>query len=104
MDNSQEKKYKVKWNTEINESEGSDNSLRLLKISEVTKILGISKRTVYNYVKEGKLPCVKLSNRALRFRETDLMRLISERTITYEPSEKTDLIAKRVLEKILKRG
>lgn len=104
MDNSQEKKYKVKWNIKRNESDGVENSLRLLKISEVSKILGISKRTVYNYVKEGKLPCVKLSNRALRFRETDLMKLISEKTITYEPSEKTDLIAKSVLEKILKRG
>ncbi|MGB9892741.1 helix-turn-helix transcriptional regulator [Thermodesulfovibrio yellowstonii] len=104
MDNSQERKYKIKWNIKRNESEGAENSLRLLKISEVSKILGISKRTVYNYVKEGKLPCVKLSNRTLRFRETDLMKLISEKTITYEPSEKTDLIAKRVLEKILKRG
>lgn len=104
MGKAQEKKNKVIWNTRRNESVGSENSLRLLKISEVSKILGVSKRTVYNYVKEGKLPCVKLSNRALRFRETDLMNLISERTITYEPSEKTDLIAKKVLEKILKRG
>lgn len=104
MGKAQEKKNKVIWNTRRNESVGSENSLRLLKISEVSKILGVSKRTVYNYVKEGKIPCVKLSNRALRFRETDLMNLISERTITYKPSEKTDLIVKRVLEKILKRG
>lgn len=104
MDNSQDKKHKVKRYGETNESEVAYHGQRLLKISDVSKILGISRRTVYNYVKEGKLPCVKLSNRALRFKETDLMKLISLRTITYEPSEKTDLIAKNVIEKILKRG
>lgn len=81
-----------------------DESLRLLTIEDVSKILCISKRTVYNYIKEGKLPFIKLSNRALRFKESDLIKLISERTVRYEPNKKTDLIAEKVLEKIRKRG
>lgn len=77
---------------------------RLLTIREVCGILKVSKKTLYRYLKEGKLPCIKLSNRALRFKETDIMRIISENTILYEPDERVEMIAKKVIEKILCRG
>ncbi|MCS7135306.1 MAG: helix-turn-helix domain-containing protein [Candidatus Aenigmarchaeota archaeon] len=77
---------------------------RLLSIKEACEILRLSKRTLYSYIKSGKLPCVRLSSKAIRLRETDIMELISERTIIYEPTEKTEAIAKKVLEKILSKG
>ncbi|MCX7794864.1 MAG: helix-turn-helix domain-containing protein, partial [Thermodesulfovibrionales bacterium] len=78
--------------------------VRLLNTREACNILKISKRTLYKYIKTGKLPCVRLSSKAIRIRETDIMELISERTIIYEPTERTEAVAKKVLEKILSRG
>lgn len=78
--------------------------MNLLTIDEVAGLLKVSRRTIYTYIKMGKLSCVKLSNRTLRIKETDVMRLIAENTVIYEPNERTDAIAKKVLEKILKRG
>lgn len=78
--------------------------IELLTINEASKLLKVSRRTLYNYIKSGKLPCIKLSNRALRFKETDIMRIISENTILYEPDERVEMIAKKVIEKILCRG
>lgn len=78
--------------------------MQLLTIEEVCNLLKVSRRTVYNYIKSGKLPCVKLSKNTLRFREFDIEKLISDRTICYEPNEKTEMIAKKILDKILDRG
>lgn len=78
--------------------------MELLTIKEAVSILKVSKRTLYNWIKAGKLPYIKLSNRTLRFKETDIMRLIVENTIVYEPNEQTETIAKKVVEKILSRG
>lgn len=78
--------------------------MNLLTVDEACKILKICRKTLYNYMKRGKIPVVKLSNRAIRIRETDIMSLISEKTIIYEPTEKAEAVAKKVLEKILNRG
>lgn len=78
--------------------------MNLLTIGEACKILKVSRKTLYNYMRRGKIPVVKLSNRAVRIRETDIMSLISEKTIIYEPTERVEAVAKKVLEKILNRG
>ncbi|MEN2985989.1 MAG: helix-turn-helix domain-containing protein [Thermodesulfovibrionaceae bacterium] len=78
--------------------------MNLLTVAEASKILKLSKRTLYNYIKTGKLPCVKLSNKVIRLKETDIMRLISEKTITYEPIERTEAVAKKFLKKFSLRG
>ena len=49
---------------------------RLLKVMEVAAILGITKGTCYHFASEGRLPCVRLSARCLRFRESDIQRYI----------------------------
>lgn len=78
--------------------------MSLLTLAEASKLLKVSKRTLYNYIKTGKIPCVRLSSKAIRLREADIMRLISERTIMYEPTKRTEAVAKKVLEKILSKG
>ncbi|WP_297212704.1 MULTISPECIES: helix-turn-helix transcriptional regulator [Thermodesulfovibrio] len=77
---------------------------RLLTIREACSLLKVSQKTLYRYLKDGKLPFVKLSNRAVRIKEVDIMNLITENTIIYEPTERTEEVAKKVLEKILSRG
>jgi excisionase family DNA binding protein len=50
---------------------------RLLKVEEVAAILGLkNKGTVYHMVSEGRLPCVRLSARCLRFQESAIERYI----------------------------
>jgi excisionase family DNA binding protein len=50
---------------------------RLLSVPEVAALLGVSRAQVYRYVEAG-LPCVRLSNRVLRFRPSDLERWVDE--------------------------
>lgn len=78
--------------------------MQLLTVDEACRMLKISRKTLYNDMKRGKFSVVKLSNRAIRIRETDIMSLIAERTICYEPTEKTEKVAQKILEKILNRG
>lgn len=44
---------------------------------DVMKILGISKRTLYRYVREGILPCYKPTGGRLFFKRSDVENLIS---------------------------
>lgn len=78
--------------------------MQLLTVDEACRMLKVSRKTLYNYIKRSKIPVVKLSNRAIRIRETDIMSLITERTICYEPTEKAEKVAQKILEKILNRG
>lgn len=78
--------------------------MQLLTIDEACRLLKISRKTLYNWMKRGKIPIVKLSNRAIRVKETDIMSLITERTIIYEPTEKVEKVAQEILEKIFKKG
>lgn len=78
--------------------------MNLLTIDEACRLLKISRKTLYNWMKRGKIPIVKLSNRAIRVKETDILSLITERTIIYEPTEKAEKVAQEILEKIFKKG
>jgi excisionase family DNA binding protein len=52
----------------------------LLTPREVAAMLGISKVTLYRYVKAGKIPAVRLSSHSFRFRPEDIDALIAEVT------------------------
>jgi excisionase family DNA binding protein len=51
---------------------------RLLTVAEAASLLGVKRSTLYQWAREGRLPSVKLLGRALRFRESDLQRLINK--------------------------
>jgi excisionase family DNA binding protein len=53
---------------------------RLLSVPEVATLLGVSRAQVYRYVGAG-MPCVRLSNRVLRFRTSDLEHWVDEQLI-----------------------
>jgi excisionase family DNA binding protein len=50
----------------------------LMTTSEVSYLLNVSDRTVENMRRRGQLPAVKLSNRCLRFRRDDVMKLLGD--------------------------
>jgi excisionase family DNA binding protein len=58
---------------------------KLFTISEVAKRLGISRRTVYRYIKKGKLKATKISQtplyQVLRISEKDLNQFLKEHKI-----------------------
>jgi len=56
---------------------GFDETLRLLKASDVAQILNVSKTFVYKLIRKGELPSVKMLG-ARRVRLIDLERYISE--------------------------
>jgi len=60
--NSREKNYMEK--TAIN---GNLNTRGLLTISQVSEKLQLKKQTIYALIWKGKIPCVKLSRRCVRF-------------------------------------
>ena len=66
--------------------QGADTSdmHRLLSVPEVAALLGVSRAQIYRYVAAG-LPCVRLSDRVLRFRASDLERWVDEQLI--EPND-----------------
>ncbi len=81
----------------------------LLTINEVSKILKVSRRTINHWVKQGRLPHVRLSNRILRFKASEIMNLISmamsiETKIKENPKveKKVENLANEIIEKIFK--
>ncbi|MGB9716421.1 MAG: helix-turn-helix transcriptional regulator [Thermodesulfovibrionales bacterium] len=53
---------------------------RLFNIEELSKILGITKATIYSWTSKNKIPYIKLSKRLLKFRESDILKWIAERS------------------------
>ncbi len=52
---------------------------KLLRVSQVAEMLGISKSTVWLYAREGKLPpATKLSPRVSIWKQSDVMALIEK--------------------------
>jgi excisionase family DNA binding protein len=45
---------------------------RLLDVDEVAEFLGLAVGTICHLVSQRRLPCVRLSARCLRFRQSDL--------------------------------
>jgi excisionase family DNA binding protein len=51
---------------------------RLLTVPELAERLSISSGTVYHWLSQGRLPCVRFSSRCVRFRESDVERLLEQ--------------------------
>ncbi len=56
---------------------------RLLTVDEVAELLRLSRGSVYHMVSQGRLPCIRLSKRCLRFSREAIAQVISE--MTQEP-------------------
>lgn len=54
----------------------------LLNTPEVARILNVHPKTVGVWVKEGRLPCVRLAHRCLRFDPTALDAFVQSHTTT----------------------
>jgi excisionase family DNA binding protein len=50
---------------------------RLMDVKEVARFLNLAPGTIYHFVSEKRLPCIRLSARCLRFRRSDLEKLIA---------------------------
>jgi excisionase family DNA binding protein len=57
-------------------------SERLLKAREVAELLGLSPATVLDWFESGRLPGFKLSSRAVRFRESEVLAWLEDRRVT----------------------
>lgn len=51
---------------------------RLLTCEEVAKLLSLKDLTVRRWTKEGKIPCVRIGGRAVRYRPSDLEKWIQD--------------------------
>ena len=62
---------------------------RLLDVREVAAMLGVKHTTVYQWAYQRRLPVIKLMGHALRFRLSDIQRLIAkgERPALRSPGE-----------------
>jgi excisionase family DNA binding protein len=54
---------------------------RLLKAREVAELLGLSPATVLDWFESGRLPGFKLSTRAVRFRESEILAWLDARYV-----------------------
>jgi len=59
------------------------DSLKLYTIEEVSEILKVTPRTIYNYIKDGELEAVKIG-KYWRVRHSALETFIDERTKTVQ--------------------
>ena len=50
----------------------------LLSYAQAAQRLGVSRETIYRYQRAGKLPVIRLSSKTVRFRVSDLARLLAD--------------------------
>jgi excisionase family DNA binding protein len=51
---------------------------KLLTVKELAERLGLAPGSLYHWLSEGRLPCVRFSSRCVRFREKDVEELIEK--------------------------
>lgn len=51
---------------------------KLLTIRDLAERLRISPGTAYHWLSEGRLKCVRFSNRCVRFRECDVLEMLAQ--------------------------
>jgi excisionase family DNA binding protein len=61
----------------------------LYTLQETAKILKMTVKSVYDFIKEGKLGLIKLGGRTSRISGDDILRLIQSSRIPHEKTEKT---------------
>jgi len=49
---------------------------RLLTVKELAELLGLNPGSVYHWLSEQRLPCIRFSRRCVRFRESDVQSLL----------------------------
>lgn len=54
----------------------------LLSYAQAAQRLGVSRETIYRYQRAGKLPAIRLSSKTVRFRVSDLARLLAAAEVT----------------------
>jgi excisionase family DNA binding protein len=53
---------------------------RLLTARQVAQRLGVCEWTVYQWAAKGRIPCIRMSRRALRFSEDDITKFEMQHT------------------------
>lgn len=53
---------------------------RLLTVRQVAQRLGVTEWTIYQWSAKGRLPCIRMSRRALRFSEADIAKFQAQHT------------------------
>jgi excisionase family DNA binding protein len=53
---------------------------KLLTVTEAAELLRLSPGTIYHLISRRVVPCVKLSKRCVRFRQSELERWITDRS------------------------
>ena len=61
----------------------------LYTLQETAKMLKVTVKSVYDFIKEGKLELIKLGGRTSRISGDDILRLIQSSRIPHEKTEKT---------------
>ena len=51
---------------------------KLLTIRELAERLNIAEGTAYHWLRAGRLKCVRFSKRCVRFRESDIQKMLEE--------------------------
>jgi excisionase family DNA binding protein len=60
----------------------SSTEVLLWNVEQTARVLGVKPETVYFWAQRGRIPCIRLSARALRFHPDDIREWL--RTNTYE--------------------
>lgn len=78
----------------VNESQlqtvGKHSERSLLKVKEVCEVFHVSKPTVYDWLKQGKIKSVKIQSRRY-FRSEDIDELIQQNQVDFLSSKRPDL-------------
>lgn len=61
---------------------GNPTPETLLSYAQAAQRLGVSRETIYRYQRAGKLPAIRLSSKTVRFRVSDLARLLAAAEVT----------------------
>jgi len=59
-------------------SQNAENRDRLLNVREAAEFLNLAAGSVYHLASQSRIPCIRLSNRCLRFRLSQLTAWINE--------------------------
>jgi excisionase family DNA binding protein len=51
---------------------------KLLTVRELAKLLGVAEGSVYHWLSQRRLPCIRFSQRCVRFRESDVQALLQK--------------------------
>jgi excisionase family DNA binding protein len=57
-----------------------ETQARYLLCEEVAGLLRLSPKTVYNMVYEGRIPCIRLSNKCVRFDRVEIEKWLKSKT------------------------